>query len=190
MITFLVSATATLVFIIYCCSLDSVGGGSNKFHWVLFRLVARHVKLALLLAFGFLMAFITIMGILAEAGAYSESMTPYGGGPQLATHRGIVGKAWHTGASLLAPLALLVCILSSSVRDFYVTHMTACNWVLFDSYLVWLGFTIYALVSNELRSDSSRSTVIVWSAVTAGVWAALVLLTARLAMLYWTALTA
>jgi len=102
------------------------------------RIVWKHVKLALTFGIGFLIAIFAIMSILGEAGAYSKSMTIYGKGPELEKHRSFSGKVWHEVASLLAPFALLICILSSSVQDFYLAHLTPCDSALFCLYLVWL----------------------------------------------------
>jgi len=173
MTVFLVSATAILVFIMYCWLKDSYGGSTNSFVAVMCHVVAKHVKLALKLGFGFILALFAIMSILGEAGAYSQSMTVYGKGPELEKHRSFSGKVWHEAASFLAPFALLICILSSWVQDFYGAHMTACNLALFGLYLVWLWFTVRAIVRHEYSGDDKAKWAFL-SVAAMGTWAVVV----------------
>lgn len=157
MTVYLLITVLLIGFLVYCCIWDSHGGGTDSFWVVMCRLVWKHVRLALTLGLGFIFAVVAVMSILGEAGAYSKSMTIYGKGPELEKYRSFSGQVWHGVASLLAPFALLVCILSSSVRDFYLAHMTPCNLALFGLYLVWLWFTVRAIVRHEFPNDDKRT---------------------------------
>lgn len=86
---FIGAVVAIIGFGIFCCSLDSVGGGSNKYSWVLCRLIARHIKLAFKLVFWFVVAGALIFGSLAVASEGSSNIhvgggspMPTGGGPE------------------------------------------------------------------------------------------------------------
>jgi len=168
----IVIVIALIGFLVYCCIWDSCGGGTDSFWVVMCRLVWKHIKLALTFALGFVFAVVAIMGILGEAGAYSPSMAIYSKGPELEKYRSVSGRVWHGVASFLAPFALLICVLSSSARGFYLAHMTPCNLALFGLYLVWLWFTVRAIVREEYSADESKWAFLSVAAI--GTWAVVV----------------
>lgn len=137
------------------------------------RLLAKHVKLALKLGFGFILAFLAIMSILGEAGSDSQAMSIYAGGPKMAERRGIVGSLVHGLASLLGPFTLLFCMLFSSVWRFYLTHPTPFNLALFGLYLVWLWVAVRTILEDEY-TDDDKSKWALRSVAVIGAWAAAV----------------
>jgi hypothetical protein len=138
------------------------------------RVLAKNIKLFLFLTCGFIIGFLSVGAILAEAGSYSTAMTPYGHGPEFEKHRTFLGHIWHWGASLLAPFALLICVLCASVWRFYLAHMMACNLALFSLYLVWLWLTVRDIVSEEYTHDDKRKSAL-RSVAAIGMWAVVVL---------------
>jgi len=163
---------AIIMFIAYCWAWDHVGGASNSFWVLMCRLFAKHVKLALFLTCGFVLGFLSVGAILAEAGSGSTTMIPYGRGPEFIEHRSFIGRVWHWGASLLAPFALLTCVFCSSAWRFYLAHMMVCNWILFGAYLLWLWFTVRSIVHDEFvdnDADVLRSVGVI------GTWVVVVL---------------
>lgn len=172
------AVVGTVIFLIWCWAANDRHdrAPSRSLVVVARRLIWMHIKLALKLGFGFVLAFFAIMSILGEAGAYSKSMTVYGKGPELERYRSFSGRVWHEAASFLAPLALLICILSSWVEDFYLAHTTPCNLALFGLYLVWLWVAVRDIVRDEYTEDKTR-----WafrSVAAIGVWAVVVLASA------------
>lgn len=161
-------------FVVYCWAWDSLGGATNSFWVVMCRVFAKNIKLALFLVGGFVLGFLSIAAILAEAGSGSETMTPYGRGPEFMQHRSFFGQIWHYIASSLAPIALLILVLSSKVWNFYLAHLAACNLALFGLYLVWLWVTVRDIVWDEYTDDDSAK----WafrSVAAIGTWAVVVL---------------
>jgi hypothetical protein len=163
--------SATLFFLLYFWRKATCR--PKSFLDVVLSVIGWHIKLAITFVIGFVLAVIAIMSILGEAGAYSESMRAYGKGPELETFRSPEGRIWHQIATFLAPFALLICIFSSAVQNFYFEHTTASNLTLLCLYLLWLGFTVWSIVRKAYPDAEFRKCAL-WSLAAVGTWAVIV----------------
>jgi hypothetical protein len=157
-------------FIAYCFCADSDWNGRNASFWyVMCRLFAKHIKLVFKLAFWFIVAGAVIFGCLAAAAeGVGAAPMPTGGGPESEKFFRTMNKAtWPLRAmvdgltAFLGALAMLVCIVclgnggpgtsffDRGILGEYQQHRLIGNLILFALYLLWLWFTIVALVDDE-----------------------------------------
>jgi hypothetical protein len=191
----IIAAVAAIAFTAFCCSVDGAGGGSNKFSWVIFRLYGRHIKLAMKLAVGVLVAFVGMMAVLQMNSEIREPIGAGNGGSyQTEKLAGFINRAtlpvqWVVDGiiNLLGFITLAVLLGLEQVASYYHQHSLPLHVALVILYLVWLGFNIYDLVSDELLSDD-KGKRISWSFVTFGTWVFFVLLVSYISITRWSLL--
>lgn len=191
---FMVVLVAAVAFTVFCWLLDGVGGGSNTFSWVIFRPYARHIKVVLKLAAGFAVAFVGTMAILQMNAEMREPIQVGNGGYQTEKLAGFINRTtlpvqWAVDGfiNLLGFITLAILLGLERLTRYYHGHSFTFHVVLVILYLVWLGFAIYDIVSDELLSDD-KGKRIAWSFVTLGTWAFIVLLKSYISTICWSLL--
>lgn len=183
---------AAIGFSIFCCITDKYGGGTDGFLYVIFRLIARHIKLAAKLAVGFLVAFVGMMAILQMNAEMREpAQTGKGGGYQTEKLAAFINRAtlpvqWAVDGfiNLLGIVTLAMLLGLEQVARYYHQHPFTFHVALVILYLVWVGFNIYDIVSDELLSDD-KGKRISWSFVTFGTWVFIVLSVSHISATSW-----
>lgn len=188
---FMIVLMAAVAFTVFCWFLDGVGGGSNRFSWVIFRLYARHIKLALKLAAGFVVAFVGTMAILQMNAEMREPIPVGNGGYQTERLAGFINRttlpvqlAVDGFINLLGFITLAILLGLERLMRYYHRHSFGFHVSLVILYLVLLGFSIYDIVFDELLSDE-KGKRIAWSFVTLGTWASIVLMMNYILTICW-----
>ena len=136
--------------------------------------------LAAILVVGFLVAFVGMMAILQINAEMREPVQGENGGYQTEKLAGFVNRAtlpvqWAVDGfvNLLGIITMIILFGVEQVANYYHQHPFPFLVAALVLYLVWLGFTIFDIVSDELLSDDNVKRIS-WSLVTFGTWASIV----------------
>jgi len=147
---------SSIIFVIFCFVTDYVGGGSNKFSYILCRLVARHIKLAFWLVVGEILVWLTALSFLSRLGNKSKQK---GGGPQSEKLAGFLNAVTfpvqclvYGVLNLLGLVAVAILFGQEQILDSYHLHPVPYTVAAAILYLLWLGYTIRDLVKSEITS--------------------------------------
>jgi hypothetical protein len=172
-----------LGFLIFCCFVDSNGGGTDSFFYVFCRLIARHFKLAVKLFIGILLAYLAIGAAFEGAAKLPSPSVPGIGRNNSEAERfaGFMNRAtaplqWAVNGfiNLLGFLAMAILFGVDQVARYYHQHPSVFYVAAMLLYSLWLGLNIYDIVCDELLSDDKMKRVF-WSVVTFCAWAFIVL---------------